>query len=365
MQVSSVPAQFDATSADSQLACAKYLKWHIGSCTISISEIAITGWALRYPLDQEYSFLLNGKPFATLEWPLDSPALANVFNLIPGAEKGNFSCGNPISDREDLFRTGFARFDFVTEQGKHAQSYRHAWFQPDPENAGPIPEMGRVKRVIGVPDLESYLRGGATIACRLNSYLREKFDRSLSDFRRILDWGCGCARVTRHLRVLASPDAVTGIDIDGDNVAWCRENFPDTQFETIPLRPQTSLSDGQFDLAIGISVLTHLSEDVQFQWLEELQRITCKGAILLLSIQGPAQIAMQGQHLRYQRAIERGFYEHGRNTDLDGLLSEVDYYRAVIQSRDYIHSKFARYFDVLDIVDAIAGDQDLVVLRRR
>jgi SAM-dependent methyltransferase len=354
----------DAVSMDAQFACAKYLRWLIDRCAISDSELTIAGWALRYP-QSELAFCVNGESFAAAEWPLASPHLTKLFNYIPGSDQSCFRCRHVLAQGSSLYRNGFIRFDLVSKQGIHGRSYRHAWFAPDPTDAPPTPEEDRIRRVIGVADPESYLRGGATIACRLDGYLRERFDQSISGFDRILDWGCGSGRVTRHLIRLAGSSTVTGVDIDADNIAWCREHLSGADFQVVGLLPPINCTAGLFDLVIGVSVFTHLAEDVQFAWLEELSRITSKGAILLVSIQGPSQMAMQSDNHLYQTALEQGFYDYGRNSDLDGVLGESDYYRAVIHSREYVYGKFGRYFDVVDIVDAIAGNQDLVVLRRR
>ena len=37
----------------------------------------------------------------------------------------------------------------------------------------------------------------------------------------------------------------------------------------------------------------------------------------------------------------------------------------VLHAPDYILAHWGRYFDVLDIIEAMAGHQDVVVLRRR
>ncbi|MNL75524.1 hypothetical protein D3C87_2013450 [compost metagenome] len=68
---------------------------------------------------------------------------------------------------------------------------------------------------------------------------------------------------------------------------------------------------------------------------------------------------------RQLTAHELGFVEVGRNPQLDGVIEDGTYYRDVIQSHDYIFAKWQRYFDVVDIVEAMAGNQDLVILRRR
>ena len=362
---STAPPTFDAVTADVQMTCAQHLKWIVDRCAITQSEISIGGWALRYPLVRQYSFLINGAPFAAIGWPRASPGLGYLFNYVPYSARGGFSCSQPIAEGQDLYPNGFMRLDLVSDQGMHAHSYRHAWFQPDPDSQIPMPEGWRVKRTIGVADADSYLRGGATIACRLDGYLRERFARPLSGFEKILDWGCGCARVTRHLVKLAKPSAVTGVDIDEDNVNWCAENISSARFLEIEEYPPTDFTQGEFDLVIGISVFTHLSEGTQFKWLAELDRITRKGAIILVSVQGASQSALQWHYEIYQMAQELGFYDYGHNSDLDEFLTNSAYYRAIIHSREYIYKEFGRFFDVLEIVDAIAGNQDLVVMRHK
>ena len=357
----------DIVQADIQLTCAKYLRWLLRDVTLTETELSISGWAIAYGHDpKSLRFLLNRRSFATLEWPLPSPHLLEKFSCIPEAANLRFVCRQPFNSLDDVFIDGFARFDFVTTLGEHSRSYRHAWYYPDPRGAAPLPEDHRITRVIGTPNRNGYLFGGATTVKRYEAYLGERFSSSYSDFSRILDWGCGSARVTRHLVRYPGPTIIGG-DIDADNIGWCRKHIPSGEFHVMPLRPPTKFTNGQFDLVIGTSVLTHLAEDVQFAWLEELQRITVSGAILLLSIAGLSQMALYGASRKQYLDIEHeGFYLYsGHNSQLEGLIEEEDYYRDVAHSRDYIYAKWGRFFDVVDIIDSLAANQDLVVLRRR
>ena len=117
---------------------------------------------------------------------------------------------------------------------------------------------------------------------------------------------------------------------------------------------------------IGLSVVTHLAEDALAAWLKELKRLVKPGGILLLSIQGTAQLALNLAPPSLPLAIHRaGFYEKGPNPQLDGMISDPDYYRDVLYSHDYIFAQWQSLFDVLDIVEGIAGNQDIVILHRR
>ena len=50
---------------------------------------------------------------------------------------------------------------------------------------------------------------------------------------------------------------------------------------------------------------------------------------------------------------------------LDGVIGDAEYYRVAMHGRAYIAERWSTYFEVVAIVDAIAGLQDFVVLRRR
>ena len=204
----------------------------------------------------------------------------------------------------------------------------------------------------------------ADLGRHLEAYLAE-LGHDWSDFPRILDWGCGAGRVTRY--VLSDTGcAVTGADIDPDNIAWCRQAYPGARFEQVPLRPPTPFDDGAFDLALGLSVMTHLREDDQWLWLAELQRVVRPGGLAFVSVRGPTQSAYNRfpPHL-YRKVQESGYLDLSRDDALDGVIGDAEYYRVAMHGRAYIAERWSTYFEVVAIVDAIAGLQDFVVLRRR
>lgn len=126
------------------------------------------------------------------------------------------------------------------------------------------------------------------------------------------------------------------------------------------------LAAASFDLVLGLSVLPHLAEPVQDAWLAELRRITRAGGLLLLSVQGLAQMALYRTPASQKlEAHRKGFHDIGGNVQLDAVIDDLTYYRDVLHSPDYILSHWGQYFDVLDIIEGIAGNQDVVVLRRR
>src|SRR5215469_8292557 len=101
--------KFDIVQADVQLTCAKYLRWLLDEVSITDSKLIISGWALSYGRDpKEFRFLLNGHPFASIEWPLSSPDLLEHFCYIPEAANGRFVCSQTFSNLDEVFVDGFA-----------------------------------------------------------------------------------------------------------------------------------------------------------------------------------------------------------------------------------------------------------------
>jgi hypothetical protein len=63
---------------------------------------------------------------------------------------------------------------------------------------------------------------------------------------------------------------------------------------------------------------------------------------------------------------QRAGYVDGPSHDLDGCISEADYYRTTYHHRDYIRRVWKEWFDIVEIVPTLIGNlQDLVVLRNR
>lgn len=351
--------------ADVQLAAARHLKWMPDTITVTDDEVLVAGWALTVWGTQEQSrFLLNGQDADRLEWPLPSPDLALHFDHLPHVPASRFRSAHRRRADRPLYPDGFARFNVTGPFGEHRLSYRTAWYFADPAREPATPSAEQVARVIGVPDLPAFLRGGATIAKRVEQLLLERFDRPLASFEAVLDWGSGAGRVSRYLATMCT--GLTGIDIDPDNIALCARSLPNARFLPVGLEPPTPLPEGGFDLVLGLSVLTHLNEAMQHAWLAELRRLTRPGALLLLSVQGAAQTALyRTPEACTQETHCLGIRDGGANGQLSAVLGDDSYYRDVMHSPDYILTAWARHFEVLDIVEGVASNQDLVLLRRR
>lgn len=102
----------------------------------------------------------------------------------------------------------------------------------------------------------------------------------------ILDWGCGPARVIRHLPGLIGEGAFYGTDYNRQSIAWCSANFTDIYFHSNDLMPGLIYKKEMFDLVYGISIFTHLSKEAHEAWLNELVRVLKPGGILFITLHG-------------------------------------------------------------------------------
>ena len=340
--------------------------WGLWSARAESGQLAFGGFAIPpRDLPMQLRFLVNGIECPVVGQPVDAAmeTIVKRFGLSRDATRYTFRCVESM-DRFD--QTESFRIEFRPGTGRELSPYQDWHLRLAP---GLQADVARRVRVAATADAIFFESMGFSACLAMRRALREYFDHDYADYEAILDWGCGCARVAHFVAELA-PQKLVGIDIDPDNIQWCKKNIPLAQFHRIDLNPPTPFADENFDLIYGISVFTHLSEADQERWLAELLRLTKPGGAVLMSVQ--SEIAFFRADSDFQRflALEKeGFYVYGRCPDLDEVLPEMkesEYYKNVFHSRRYIYERWSRYFEVVDVIDAvIAGHQDLVIMRRR
>jgi Methyltransferase domain len=77
---------------------------------------------------------------------------------------------------------------------------------------------------------------------------------------RMLDFGCGSGRTLLFWLKVPVPPELYGVDIDGEAIAWARENVA-AKVHQIGHHPPLEYPDNFFDAIYSISVFTHLSEN--------------------------------------------------------------------------------------------------------
>ena len=205
---------------------------------------------------------------------------------------------------------------------------------------------------------EKYYVGGRTTAewilDNLNNHVR-------LEQKKVLDWGCGPARVVRHMPQLSPANDFFGTDYNARSISWCKKNIEDVSFNHNGLDPSLPYEDGFFDAIYGISIFTHLSEEMHYKWIEELRRI--------LAIDGVILLTTQGDNFRGKlSAAELKSYDEGQLI-LRGKVKEGHRVYSAFHPDAFLKKLFAG-FDVLDkqVTDKESlsyTPQDTWILRKR
>lgn len=216
------------------------------------------------------------------------------------------------------------------------------------ENHAHLPPAELRYRVSASLEAEQFVTIGKTCAEDIRTAL-QRVGYELESFRRILDFGCGCGRTLVHMQSLAPHAHFTGIDIDAPAIDWCKNNLHFASFSLSKERPPIDYEANTFDFVYAISVFTHLDEENQFHWLEELRRITKPSGIVLLTVHG---LNDKQQGFVFERTYEEGLFPA--------------WYQNSCHSKEYVLENFGKSFQVLNYDRrGMNNHQDVVVLQKR
>jgi SAM-dependent methyltransferase len=178
----------------------------------------------------------------------------------------------------------------------------------------------------------NFIESGFTSIYPCLSRAVQRAGKELTDFSKILDFGCGCGRVIRALSTLLPEAKLFGIDIDDEAILWLQQNYSKFgQFAVAPHLPPTAFQANMFDLVFGISVFTHLPEDMQFLWLAELARITKPGGYVILSTHGEGYYyALDGHTIEILQ--QKGFYYTDFGFNYGRSISLPDFYQTAFHT---------------------------------
>jgi len=293
--------------------------------------------------------------------------VARIFDWIPHAGASGFAVEVPR-------RQGRQQVLVEARQGQRVLTSIRTTIASEFEQL-PTPPPALMQRVNGSPDPRFFDADG------VRSYT-EFFDavarhRGWQSIPRMLDWGCGCGRVTRCFLRAHPALEVHGCDIDGEAIAWCSEHLSTGSFRTIDPQPPTPYPDAHFPLILGYSVFSLLDPDRQRLWLAELNRLLAPGGLLLASVHGPFAARFAFPKLQPSRGFSwrrrpgtfdvraKGFIDAGEDVALQGI-APAGYYRGVFQSPAWTRRVWSDYFRVLEILEGgMQNYQDLVILEKR
>lgn len=177
----------------------------------------------------------------------------------------------------------------------------------------------------------------------------------------ILDWGCGPARITRHLPEAFPGWKVIGSDYDEATIAWCRSALPHIQFIRNDLHPPLKIADATIHVAISISIFTHLSENGHYAWRDELARVLAAGGMLF--------VTTQGEVFRFQMsAMEKAAFDC-KQLVIRATGPEGHKVFGAYQPEAFLRNFWAPYFEVVQHQAGVrTGDkpmQDFWLLKRK
>jgi SAM-dependent methyltransferase len=207
--------------------------------------------------------------------------------------------------------------------------------------------------VAGSSDRASFVSIGADAARQLlDAAARHRDPATLRD---VLDFGCGCGRIARHM---PGTMRMTGIDVDAHSIAWCRRQLGG-DWLTIAADPPTPLPSAAFDLVYAVSVFTHFGEERQHAWIAELHRLLRDGGLLVVTTLGPELVwsrpdldAAQREHL-----VSHGFVFAPGQASFNEDSS--------FQSRSYLERDWAGFTLLEHRTHGLASYQDLSVFAKR
>lgn len=224
--------------------------------------------------------------------------------------------------------------------------------RPAVADGTPLPPRRLMVRVAGTADADWFVRSGRAAYDAIAAHV------PLGGLDSVLDFGCGCGRVTRYWSGFAG--AVAGSDLDGPAVAWCRSNLPFARFEQNGLEPPLAFGSESFDLVYALSVFTHLTAELQLAWRDELRRVLRPGGFLLVTTHGRSYLPKLDDE-------EREKFERGELVVRWGDVAGSNLCSAY-HPEAYLRETFAQGFALVELEpEGAKGNptQDLVLLRRR
>jgi SAM-dependent methyltransferase len=222
----------------------------------------------------------------------------------------------------------------------------------------PVPPSDLVFLVAGTTSIAWFLEGGALAADTVRDAM-ERRDVSVDDLEAILDFGCGCGRVLRHWRDL-HPARVLGTDYSPKLVEWCKRQLPFVDVSVNRLAPPLAYEKAEFGLVYAFSVFTHLTEDLQVPWMNELARVLKPGGHILLSTHGESY----SHRLNH---LERRQFASGRLVVKNNVKAPGSNTCSAYHPLAYVREELAQGLELVEHVPQGAKgnpQQDLYVLRK-
>jgi 2-polyprenyl-3-methyl-5-hydroxy-6-metoxy-1,4-benzoquinol methylase len=208
-------------------------------------------------------------------------------------------------------------------------------------------------------NLNEYYNDGKNTAAQIVSIIHNYFDIMRPSIS-VLDWGSGPGRIVRHLPELLPKATIFATDYNNKYVKWCKQNLKNVHVSLNNISPPLNYDNSFFDVIIGISIFTHLSEQNHVAWINELKRIIKPGGIAFVTTQGESYrlklLPNEKEKFDIGKLVTREEVKEGNR-----LFSS---FQPPLFFQQLINTKFEVEAFISPEKEALSPEQDIWVLKR-
>ncbi len=204
----------------------------------------------------------------------------------------------------------------------------------------PVPPVDLAFDAYNMFDWEEYKKGGLRHAKIFTEAINENLPEGNL---KIFEWGCGPGRLIRHMADLIHDNPeVFGSDYNPETIEWCQKNLKGIQFVKNDLKPPLPYDENTFDAIYNFSVFTHLTEENQVEWAEELRRVLKPGGVFICTT--------HGDHFKkLMNGKERADYDAGRLVIQDNYSEGKKWFFAIHPPR-FVKNTLLKGFKDLQLI---------------
>lgn len=199
--------------------------------------------------------------------------------------------------------------------------------------------------------------------------------------QRILDFGCGCGRLTRYLDMMDGISA-HAVDVNPKLARWCQNNLKRVRTLQNAPDPAMPIETASLDFVYALSIFTHFSRERTDAWRAEMARVLQPGGILLLTTHGTTALdiiatsavhqgmfslnSAEAQSLKQRLTTEHYIYLPYDGATVQFANAGADYGNSFVDA-DFLKQNWndTNFEFVEHIPGGLRGWQDIVVLRRK
>ncbi|MFC1538660.1 class I SAM-dependent methyltransferase [Candidatus Latescibacterota bacterium] len=175
---------------------------------------------------------------------------------------------------------------------------------------------------------------------------------------KICEWGCGPVRLLRHFRYHLKDYNIDlyGADYNKKTIEWCKRNFNDITFIENELHPPLDFPENFFDVVYCVSVFTHLSKELQVEWLNECLRITKQDGIFLMTVHGDS-CSKKLQKKEKKNYNNNGYVMRGKVQE--GKRNFVSF-----NNPSYVRNDLLKGKNILEFIPGYGNAQDIWIIKK-